>query len=465
MIEPQERTEKRSFDFTVRATCIAALALIACAFRLFFPFERMLKFVPQWQRLAFLPVWANWLIGALAVGALLWLLIRPRNRIAAAAVFAIVTLMVLQDVDRFSSGLWMYGFIMIVIVVGQGGTQKGMQAVRLMFGGAFIWSGTHKCTPIFYRDVLPVLMQPYHSFTEPTGVLDIVFMTLMYSFAPLQILIGGLLFVPRGRKLACQLCIISIVQLFFLFGPLQRVDYLAMWPWYIWLYAVTLRLFGEAQTNRRSQFLLYDMEGLSVVAFILYIIAPLNAFFAPWYALPGFKYASGDQAYAILAFQSEESFTGVPNDVLQKLVPRIYPSTVPQWVKAEFYSPLYPRPDLHLSYPDPACQTPRDPNRVTQRMFYVSAFRHSNDKTWHFLRLNELADNEFNMPLFPTRFTYAVASLGMCRYLDHPGTARMDYYSASRLMHHMRAADTYPLCRWKGRSDPVKKWRRMIPYK
>jgi uncharacterized membrane protein YphA (DoxX/SURF4 family) len=375
--------------YVVRLTCVAMFITLGIVWRSYVPGHRLYAPAPVFERLTDIPPWAAWGLFLLLLSSLVWLLVSPLNRLAAAVSLGLGIFLTLQDVNRQQPYFYMYYFTLFISAVAARAGAAGADSLRIMVSGVYFWAGFHKINKTFFLKTLPWFISPLHVFTTPPAspsVSDTLFTLLIFITPFFESLIGILLLIPKGRQIATIMAFAMLMTVLYCLGPFGRNWEKDVWPWNIWLFLMELRLFINFAGTRPAPFLLKGAKGLPALSIMLFCLAPVLAMFIPWYAYLGFKLYSGNVMTARVVLAQQETLAKAPP--------------------------------------------------------FLKDIAGAN----HAFEYNTVAEH-YGITYFPDPYAIKTSTSGLCPYLDKPAAAILQLYSAPPFYTFRDEHKDVPLCR------------------
>lgn len=367
--------DERNFVFILRVTYMILLVTLAISWRLYASADyRATAMAPLIEGLQTLPHWTSWAVLSVAVVSLLTLMARPLNSIALAVFLSCSIFWVLQDVCRLNPFMCMYNFPLFVALVSKYRSDRALDALRIMVCGVYFWAGFHKLNLSFYDIVFPWFIQPIYKISlKDPGILDHLF-TFALIITPLfEAAIGVLLLFPKWRRLATLMAFTMLVTVLFCLGPLGHNWGVVVWPWNIYLFAIEFKLFFATKYDREERFLLKRVSGITSVAALIYILAPMLAIYTHWYSYPGFKLYSGNIVRAQILLPQDETLKNAPAHT-RELIGQERVVDVFKWSGFELGNGIYPSPYALQRASKGLCRFLDKPKEAILRINYPPPF-------------------------------------------------------------------------------------------
>lgn len=207
------------------------------------------------------------LVGTLVLSAIM---ARPRRYLAASVVLTIV--LIFLDQARLQPWVYQYSIMLALLVFASANQKAVLAANQFVIATLYFWSGLHKLSWSFVKDVVPGLL-------EPTGVhLSSRSLTIVaVAIAICETLIGVGLLLRRTRRVAVVLaCLMhTIILLTLISSGLNSV----VWPWNVAMMAITVILFHR---NDQTPFDSLVRDYLPKVAMLVCGLLPALSFVGWW---------------------------------------------------------------------------------------------------------------------------------------------------------------------------------------
>jgi len=304
--------DAKLLDFAVRIAALAFLVddiieyrTLARSLRIFLP-------SPVLPIISSLPGWSDWLISALHIAGLVFLIWKPRLRPAAATVLAVTILQILGDLIRLQPFILMYGFTILMPLFPRLSNQARLQALRLMIVGVYFWAGFHKINSNFYLSVFPWFTFPLWGHEHGNKFIMVPLIFICLSAPIFELLIGVFLVFKRTRKLATLMAFILLVTILTCLGPFGHNVSFAVWPWNIYLFITEVVLF-LAPHRPCTQTINENWPCRAAAA--IFMFAPILGIWQVWDATVSFKLFAGNTDSALIVLDEKEDKQRLPPEV------------------------------------------------------------------------------------------------------------------------------------------------------
>jgi hypothetical protein len=275
---------------------------------------------------------------------LIALLITPRRSILT-AVFALLTLLALQDQSRWQP--WFYQYVVMLLAIslaGAGRQRAALNTCCLIVAATYIWSGLAKLNPSFSAAIFPAFIEPFvlrGLAPAPWLVRDLALLA-----AILECALGiGLLF-RRLRTAALFGAMAMHVFILMLLGPLGRRFNVVIWPWNLAMIAFLLILFFRRTEDPSIRDIVWGREfAFQKVVVILFGVMPALSFFHLWDAYLSSALYTGNTNSGIV-YLSDDAFEQLPQEFDGRVYeegPNLSSLDINDWSFSELNVPSYPQ--------------------------------------------------------------------------------------------------------------------------
>lgn len=323
------------------------IAQIGISHKLWLPIDRGFPEIPaiEWLPLE-LGLVGDAILLALLVGGLLWLMVRPFNRLATGLVVAASIIFIIEDIARLQPWLYLFELMLVIIAVAEPRRRAGdvRALLVLLLASLYVWSGVQKLNVAFTVEVMPWLLSPF-------GVEGLLrqHRALAYIAPAVELFIGLALAAWRLRRTAVLLGFGLHLGLLVLLSPLGHNWNMVVWPWNIAMALILYRLVWPSSreddaTERRSLAALRSSPLLYCVLLLGWILPALN-FAGLWDSRLSGSLYSGNTLEAIFYHHEEDAARLLAS---QPEISYFYPTNgeefimLDYWALEELEAPFYP---------------------------------------------------------------------------------------------------------------------------
>lgn len=271
---------------------------------------------PVIPALSSLPVWSEWLLTALHIGGLVFLVRWPRLRAAAILVLFLTVFRILGDLMRLQPFVVMYSFTVLMAALPRVSAQARLQALRLMIIGVYFWAGFHKLNTRFYSRAFPWFIRPLWNYPLDQPIINAIFSLMSYAVPVFEALIGIFLIFKNTRALATLMGFIMLITVIACIGPFSHNWGMPVWPWNLYIFLSEAALFLAPYASVISGI---RKNGLAVLAVAFFVIAPVFGIWNFWPAALSYKLYSGNVEIGLVTFDIHERHNHLPNEIISAL--------------------------------------------------------------------------------------------------------------------------------------------------
>ena len=277
----------------------------------------------------------------------------PPGRKLVIALIAVLFILAISDQNRWQPWFFQYFFMLIVFTFTSPPklrfteTEIRFKMLQLIIAGVYFWSGMNKLNSGFYNEVLPWLTQPYYQFLPESLNFIIKYFTSSIPF--IEIFIGIGLFLPKIRKVAIVLAIVTHLFILIVLGPLGYNYNSVIWPWNAAMMLFVVLLFFNVPVISAAHFkALLKWHAVKMI-FLLFWLMPFFNLFNRWPAYLSFHLFSGNTSEGTI-YLSDKTVSFLPEELSNYLGNETNPAAtrtrniinIKAWSMNELRIPAYP---------------------------------------------------------------------------------------------------------------------------
>jgi uncharacterized membrane protein YphA (DoxX/SURF4 family) len=266
--------------------------------------DRIYSLVPIEPWLA-VPNWLGNLLYALLLVFLTLAALFPKRLYNVACAFFLVALIAL-DQSRLQPYIYMYLATLLVLSLPPIYRATQLDCLRIMCASAYIWAGIQKINNEFYGSIVPQFIS---AFIPQDMMVNnfLIAVVLVFSVPVFEAMIGILYLTVKNKKIPLIMSATMLVVVLLCLGPLGLHYNVVIWPWNVWLFILSYRLFKENPSfSSIFSFKPHPIYAAKVAYVVLFGIMPVFALFDKWDGYLSFQLYSGNIYSASANIDSQE---------------------------------------------------------------------------------------------------------------------------------------------------------------
>lgn len=325
--------------------CICLLVQLGISWKVWLPFNRQFPLVNAFSFLNMhYGLIVDVILYALLAGSIIVLMVAPFKRQFIYLLGLLLTLLILEDINRFQP--WVYMYALMLLSVGFGykkwGEGKVLFMIRILLAATYLWSGLQKLNHAFAAEIFPWLMSPLGL----TNFLE-THHRLAYAIPFIETISGIVLLLKHYQKYAGIVLIAMHLLLLYILGPFGNTWNSLVWPWNLALAGILLLLIYEK-----------DYAGFVVSVNPLFRSAWFITMGALTCIMPAFNFTGWWDNYLSDSFYSSNipeaifyssKASNYADSVMGNITGAVYPQNggkyyvIDAWALHELNTPVYPQ--------------------------------------------------------------------------------------------------------------------------
>ncbi len=305
--------------------------------------SRFYPLTPVWSFLRPLHSPGDYVVFFALVTLLIVLIVAPRREILM-VVFALLTLLTLQDQSRWQP--WFYQYVFMLLAITLAGSDRQAAALNtccLIVAATYLWSGLAKLNPNFINGIFPSFVEPFIARMPAPEQSLVHYLALVAPF--LECAAGVGLLIRRFRPVALFCAITMHVLVLLALGPLGRGFNVVVWPWNLTMIAFLLILFFRRTEEPALRDIIWGRGfAFQKVALILFGIMPALSLFHLWDDYLSLALYTGNTNSGVI-YLSDDAFEQLPDkieDYVYEEGPNVSSLDINHWSFGEMSVPAYP---------------------------------------------------------------------------------------------------------------------------
>ena len=299
---------------------------------------------------------------AVLVALLLAVVARPRARVPAMAVLAIVAALAMLDQTRWQPWAYQY-FVMLAACVWLP-ADGAADACRTIVAFTYVWSGLQKVNVTFVRQTWPDLMAALHGALP--GILPRPSAPLALLIPAVEVIAGLGLLTRRFRTPAAALALLTHAVI--LMALIRLGANTVVWPWNLAMIVFVLTLFWRNRVTAARD-LLIPRRHFHRAIVVLFGVLPALSFVRLWDSYLSMALYSGNTYKAAIEMEP-----GTAETLPAEIRPAIRQLAVPfvldvkGWAYRELNVPGYPEPRVYRAVAQRVCEWGRGAEDLTLKI-------------------------------------------------------------------------------------------------